>query len=85
MSFSIAKARKPRKDAWYTRDEINVISKYKREYQEQTTRELQAHVFKTKILVDLFNFWLEQGKAPSSDDESTAQIKVGIYSVMSNE
>jgi len=54
----------------YTPEEIRVISKHKEEYKEQTSRELRAHVFRTKILVDLFNYWLEQGKAPVEEDNA---------------
>lgn len=71
------KTRKPRGDAHYTREEILVINKYKEEYKEQTTRELRANIFKTKILVDLFNFWLEKGIGPKNEEESADRMKVG--------
>lgn len=77
MSTEIPKTRKPRKDAYYTREEIQVINTHKEEYRQQTTRELRSNVFKTKILVDLFNFWLDQGTAPGDEEESTNRIKVG--------
>jgi hypothetical protein len=72
----IPKTRKSRKDSRYSREEMQVISKYKQEYREQTTRELRGNVFKAKILVDLFNLWLEQGKAPDTDDDSANRMKV---------
>ena len=76
MSMPIPKTRKSRKDSRYSREEMQVISKYKQEYREQTTRELRGNVFKAKILVDLFNLWLEQGKAPDTDDDSANRMKV---------
>jgi hypothetical protein len=79
MSSNVPKTRKPRKNALYSRDEIAVINKYKEEYRQQTTRELRGHVFKTKILVDLFNFWLAQGIAPVEEEESLNRMKVNSY------
>jgi len=76
MSTIIPNTRKPRKDALYRRDELEVLNKYKEEYRQQTTRELRANVFKTKILVDLFNFWLEKGRAPATEEESIIRMKV---------
>jgi hypothetical protein len=55
---------------------MEVINIHKEEYKQQTTRELRANILKTKILVDLFNFWLRQGKAPQEEGESVARMKV---------
>lgn len=76
MSKPIPKVRKPRKDSRYTREEMQVISKHKQEYREQTTRELRGNVFKTKILVDVFNLWLKQGKTPITEEDSATRMKV---------
>ena len=76
MSNPIPKARKSRKDSRYSREEMQVIGKYKMEYREQTTRELRANVFKAKILVDLFNLWLKQGKVPDTEEDSATRMKV---------
>jgi hypothetical protein len=76
MSNPIPKARKSRKDSRYSREEMQVINKYKQEYREQTTRELRGNLFKAKILVDLFNLWLKQGKAPSTEEDSATRMKV---------
>ena len=81
MSAIIAKARRPRKDALYGREELQVINKYKEEYRQQTTRELRANVFKTKILVDLFNFWLDQGRAPATEEDSVNRMKVSLIKI----
>ena len=58
-------------------EEIQIINTHKEEYKQQMTQELRGHIFKTKILVNLFNFWLEQGNAPEDEEESTNRIKVG--------
>jgi hypothetical protein len=76
MSQPDPKARKPRKDCRYSREEMKVIGKYKQEYREQTTRELRGNLFKAKILVDLFNLWLKQGKTPTTEEESANRMKV---------
>ncbi len=76
MSIPAPKVRKPRKDSRYNREEMKVISKYKQEYREQTTRELRGNVFKSKILVDLFNFWLEQDQLPTTEEDSATRMKV---------
>ena len=78
MSSNVPKTRKPRKNALYSQDEIAVINKYKEEYGQQMTRELRGHVFKTKILVDLFNFWLAHGIVPVEEEESLKRMKVNL-------
>jgi hypothetical protein len=76
MSLHIRKPRRPRKDAHYSRDEINILNKFKEEYRQQTTRELRAHVFKTKVLVDMFNFWLDRENGAVDEEESVERMKV---------
>ena len=76
MSTNLLNIRKPRKDALYTREEMAILNKHKEEYRDQTTIELRAKIFKTKILVDLFNFWLERGNAPTDEEDSNARMKV---------
>jgi hypothetical protein len=76
MSNPPPKARQSRKDSCYSRDEMKIIGRYQKEYREQTTRELRGNVFKTKILVDLFNYWLQQGRAPATEEDSATQMKV---------
>ena len=76
MASGIPTPRRAHKDAFYTQEEIQVIRKHKEEYRQQTTREERGHIFRTKILVDLFNYWLVQNMAPESEAESIARIKV---------
>jgi len=82
MSLNIPKTRKPRRDALYSRDEIAVISKHKEEYRQQTTRALRGHVFKTKILVDIYNFWRAKGMQPVDDEESLKRMKVNLLLII---
>jgi len=82
MSLNILKTRKPHKDALYCQDEIAIISKYKKEYRQQTTQALRGHVFKTKMLVDIYNFWLAKGMQPVDDKESLKQMKVNLLLII---
>ncbi len=76
MSHLVPKTKKPRRDAQYSREEIAVISKYKAEYKDQTTRPLRAHVLRNKILVDIFNYWDVQGTLPSEEALCVERVKV---------
>lgn len=76
MSSNLLKVRKPRRDGLYTAKEMEIINKYKEEYREQSTRELRADIIWTKILADLFNYWVDIGKAPNNEDEHVARMKV---------
>jgi len=76
MAHLIPTTKKPRRGALYTREEIKVISKYKDEYKDQTTRALRAHVFRTKILVDIFNYWDVNGTLPSVETACIERVKV---------
>ena len=76
MSHLIPTTKQPRRGALYNRLEIAVISKYKAEYKEQTTKALRAHVLRNKILVDIFNYWDEQGTLPMDEKECVEKVKV---------
>ena len=76
MSHRIPTTKKPRRGALYSREEIEVISKYKEEYKDQTTRALRAHVMRNKILVDIFNYWDLQGTLPSDEVVCGERVKV---------
>ena len=60
--------KRPRKDALYGRDEMRILNKHKEEYLEQTTPQLRADVFRSKILVDIFNYWINEGTLPKETD-----------------
>jgi len=70
------KARKLRKDAFYSPAERSILNKFKLEYRMQPTRELRANVLRTKILPDLFNYWDHEGLGPENDEDSTRRMKV---------
>lgn len=76
MSNLIPTTKRPRRGALYTREEIAVLSKYKAEYKDQTTRALRAHVLRNKILVDIFNYWDVQGTIPSDEAACVDRVKV---------
>jgi hypothetical protein len=76
MSHRIPTAKKPRRGAFYSREEITVLSKYKEEYKDQTTKPLRANVLRTKILVDIFNYWDVQGTLPLEEGQCGERVKV---------
>jgi hypothetical protein len=76
MAHLIPTTKPPRRGTLYSREEIAVISKYKAEYKDQTTRALRAKVLRNKMLVDLFNYWLVQNMLPSNEAESMQRVKV---------
>ena len=76
MAHRIPTTKQPRKGTLYTREELAVISKYKAEYKEQTTRALRANVLRRKILVDLFNYWDVRGTLPTDETVCVEQVKV---------
>jgi len=76
MSHLILTTRKPRRGALYSREEIAVLSKYKAEYKDQTTKPLRAHVLRNKILVDIFNYWDVQKTLPADEEACVDRVKV---------
>jgi hypothetical protein len=83
MAHLIPKTKQPRKGTLYTKPELLVISKYKTEYKEQMTRALRTNVLRNKILVDLFNYWLEQKTLPSEGEKSMKRVKVSDATLQS--
>ena len=76
MSNLIPDTRRPRQSVLYSREELVVLSKYKAEYKEQTTKALRAHVLRNKILVDIFNYWDAEGTLPSDEESCIQRVKV---------
>ena len=76
MAHLIPITKLPRRGTLYSRAEILVLSKYKVEYKDQTTRALRANVLQNKILVDLFNYWDLQNTLPLNEGESMEWVKV---------
>jgi hypothetical protein len=78
MAHLIPKTKQPRRGILYSRAEIVVISKYKAEYKDQTTRTLRANVLRNKILVDLFNYWDAEKSLPLDEVVCIQRVKVMI-------
>jgi hypothetical protein len=76
MSNLIPTTRRPRQGTRYSREELVVMSRYKAKYKEQTTKALRAHVFRTKILVDMFNYWDKEGTLPLEEELCAEWVKV---------
>ena len=76
MAHLIPTTKQPKQGTLYSKGELLVITKYKAEYKEQTTRALRANVLRNKILVDLFNYWDVQNTLPSNEVESLEWVKV---------
>ena len=71
-----SRVRRPRKDALYSREEMIILNKHKEEYRQQTSQELRANVFRTKILVDIGNYWIDNCTLPNTDEETVQRTKV---------
>jgi len=83
MAYRIPTTKQPRRGTLYAREELLVISKYKTEYKEQTTRALRANVLRNKILVDLFNYWDAHDRLPLDGEESMERVKVIHWTIKS--
>ena len=79
MAHLISTTKPARRGARYSREEIEVISKHKSEYKDQTTRPLRADVLRNKILVDMFNYWDDKGTLPSDEVRCMELVKVSYW------
>ena len=70
------KNRKARQPCLYSGEERQVIEVYKEEYRSQLTKERRGHIFKTKILPDILNFWTKGGTICLGEVEVTKRVKV---------
>ena len=64
--------------AAYSIEERKILDVFKEEYQLQTTRHLRAQVFRSKILVGIYNYWKDNNMLPHNDEESLDRILVFI-------
>ena len=76
LTMATTKTRKPRADCFYTRDERNVMGPFKEEYRSQDTATARSHIFKSKILLALFNHWMNDGENKISSGEERERVKV---------
>ena len=65
----------------YSREEINVLEKYKDTYRRKTTTDERHELFRQYILVDIFNHWHSKGvvSAKIGADELQDRIKVQTW------
>jgi hypothetical protein len=70
------KARKPRKDSLYSVEERKIMNQFKAEYRRQPTKEQRGDVIRSKLLPNLYNYWVQLGTAPKSTEESLSRLKV---------
>lgn len=78
---NIHRITRTRKESIYTVDERRILKAYKEEYRQLSSAEERASLFKSKILVDVFNHWASRGKAPGNDLESAEAIKVSYVAL----
>ncbi|KAJ3561765.1 hypothetical protein NP233_g9994 [Leucocoprinus birnbaumii] len=59
----------------YSVEERKIISKWKTEYKAAPSKEVQAHLFKDKILPAIFNFWTKDGSEPIIGECMDVRVK----------
>ena len=71
-------ARGPRAKSRYSKDEKRVLQQYKDRYKKATTTDERNDLLRNYILVDIFNFWYDQGSVTTdiSEGDFAARIKV---------
>jgi hypothetical protein len=75
-----SKVRKPRKNCLYSVEERIVIQPFKDEYRSQTLAERRGHIFRSKILPAIFDYWAKDGPGSMNSDEVESRVKVCSYS-----
>ena len=70
------KTQKPRKGALYTPEERSVINIFKEEYRMQTSAEHCGHIFQSKILPAIFDYWEKGAPDSINADEVNEHVKV---------
>jgi hypothetical protein len=70
------KMRKARSTCRYSVQERGAIVMHRELYRSQITKELRGHIFRTKILPDMFNHWANGGAVSFSEDEVADHVKV---------
>jgi hypothetical protein len=72
------RTRRPRGDCKYTREETAILSKYKAQYQKTTTYAERDVLLRTKICVDLFNYWIDKG-VRIEEEEVDGRMEVSMH------
>jgi hypothetical protein len=76
MTLAENKARKPRRDCKYTPAERAVMSEFKEEYLLHSTPAARGHIFRSKILPAIFNYWTVTDKIESIKADMEKEVKV---------
>ena len=71
------KTKKARKNQ-FTREEIDVLDKYKKEYRTMTTTDARHALIRTHILVDIFNYWFGKGIISEDVDEKDMSQRISV-------
>ena len=72
------KGRKPRRDCKYTPEERAVMSEFKVEYLSQSSSPARGHIFRSKILPAIFNYWTANGKLNTIKANMEGEVKVSM-------
>ena len=71
------KTKKARKNQ-FTREEIDILDKYKKEYRKITTTDARHALIRTHILVDIFNYWFGKGVISEEVDEKDMSQRISV-------
>lgn len=71
------KSRQARGDCQYTPQELAVLNKHKAAYRKTTTHAQRDQMMRTKIYVDIFNYWDDIG-IPLDETVTNRRMKVCI-------
>lgn len=73
---SIHRTARTRHSFIYQLEERRVLNTYREEFRGEPDHKERRTIFKSKVLVDIFNYWHSQKKAPADGAETEAAIKV---------
>lgn len=68
--------RKVRRECKYTQQEMNQILPFKNSYINAGTSQERLLILKTQIMVNMFNYWTQNGDGPKSEEETQVRAKV---------
>jgi len=72
--------RGPRKTGRYSKEEKEVLMKYKDNYRRTTTTEERYDLLRNRILVDIFNFWYAKGEVSPDIEPDLLSDKIKVMS-----
>jgi hypothetical protein len=72
----MSKNRKPRKDCKFTAEERQAFHAHKEEYRNQSSKQDRFQILQSKILPDIFNYWMDNGARPLQLEEIAKRTKV---------